>query len=117
MRTFYRVSNIHTGQGLWYDTKGEFTGLIHNIFDFCSNSELAMDFDPELVGWLSATENIKDLLFWFPKEDISRLEKFDWFIHEYRVNESDIKWYDRFKHYVIRQDKAEFIQSHRISDL
>jgi hypothetical protein len=117
MRTFYRVSNVHTAQGLWYDFAGNFTGLIHSEFDFCLHNELRMDYDPELVGWLSATENLKDLWFWFPKEDISRLEKHGWFINEYAVGENDIKWYDPFQHYVIRQSKAIFVRQIPILNL
>ena len=30
MKRFYRVSNVETQQGLWYNFNGEFTGLIHN---------------------------------------------------------------------------------------
>ena len=29
-KTFYRVANTETEQGLWYDFKGQFTGLIHS---------------------------------------------------------------------------------------
>jgi hypothetical protein len=73
MKTFYRVNNKWTGQGLWYDYAGDFTGLIHDRFRFCKNHDLAMDFDPEIAGWLSATEQLDQLWFWFPKEDIARL--------------------------------------------
>lgn len=45
MTTFYRVCNLETYQGLWYDYKGNFTGLIHNEFNFCANSELKMVWD------------------------------------------------------------------------
>ena len=42
MTKFYRVCNISTKQGLWYDTQGEFTGLIHGDFNFCLNNQLKM---------------------------------------------------------------------------
>lgn len=100
-KTFYRVCNINTGQGLWYKPNGAFSGLIHNKFSFCKNSELKMDFDEELVGWLSATDNLEDLYNWFTKEDIINLQKENWFIHEYETD--DYKFYDRFQHYVIKQ--------------
>jgi hypothetical protein len=61
MKTFYRVCNPKTEQGLWYDFKGKFTGLIHDEFNFCSNSSLAMPFDEELIGWLSATDSLDEL--------------------------------------------------------
>jgi len=73
MKTFYRVSNTDTQQGLWYNFSGEFTGLIHNKFDFCLHKELKMDFDEELVGYLSATDSLETLWQWFPKDDIIKL--------------------------------------------
>ncbi len=98
-KTFYRVCNENTEQGLWYGYNGSFTGLIHTKFNFCLNSELKMDFDPELVGWLSAVETLEDLYKWFPKEDILELQKHGWYIHKYETD--SFKFYDRFQHYVI----------------
>jgi hypothetical protein len=40
-----------------------------------------MDFDVELVGWLSATDNLEELFNWFTKEDIVELQNMDG-IHE-----------------------------------
>jgi len=101
MKTFYRVCNDGSSQGLWYDYAGEFTGLIHGRFNFCKNNELKMDFDPEIVGWLSAVENLDDLYQWFTVDDIKRLQEFGWFIHEYESS----KWsfYERFQHSIISQ--------------
>jgi len=87
MKKFYRVANITTGQGLWYDFTGSFTGYIHTAFNFCQNNELKMDFDEELVGWLSATPDLESLYSWFPVEDIVELQKHGWFIHVYETNE------------------------------
>ena len=72
--TYYRVSHRDTNQGLWYDRKGNFTGLIHTELNFCKNKDLQMPFDPELVGWLSATKTLEELFNWFTKEDIKLLE-------------------------------------------
>ena len=66
-KVFYRVANTETEQGLWYDFKGQFTGLIHSKFDFCMNTKLPMPFDPNIVGWLSATDTLEDLFNWFSK--------------------------------------------------
>lgn len=105
---YYRVCNKETLQGLWYDYKGQFTGLIHEEFAFCKNYELEMDFDPEIVGWLSATESLETLYNWFPKEDIVRLQKWGWFIHEFEA--SDVKFYERFQHQVIKQDTSKVLR-------
>jgi hypothetical protein len=39
-----------------------------------------MDFDVELVGWLSATDNLEELFNWFTKEDIVELQK-TWMVY------------------------------------
>jgi hypothetical protein len=103
-KTFYRVCNENTGQGLWYGFKGDFTGLIHGEFSFCKNFNLDMDFDPELVGWLSATDSLEDLYKWFPEEDIEKLQKHGWYLYEYKAE--DYKFYDKFQHYVINQNTS-----------
>lgn len=105
MKIFYRVCNPDTQQGLWYHFNGGFTGLIHNEFNFCKNNELEMDFDKELVGWLSATDSLESLYNWFTKEDIIKLQKHGWFIYEYEVE--NYKFYDKFQHYIIEQSSSK----------
>jgi len=107
-KTFYRVCHETTQQGLWYDFKGDFTGLIHNEFEFCENSSLKMDFDDELVGWLSAVNKLDDLWQWFTQEDIKQLQKYGWFIHEYEA--FDCKYYERFNHNVINQKTSKVVK-------
>lgn len=113
MKTFFRVCNLQTEQGLWYNFDGSFSGLIHKEFDFCQNSQLKMDFDETLVGWLSAVENVDDLWQWFSKEDISKLEQNGWFITEYETTE--YRFYDRFSHYVICQKSSTVKKVHKLS--
>lgn len=107
-KTFYRVCNENTQQGLWYDFSGKFTGLIHNDFKFCQNNSLEMEFDEELVGWLSAVEKLDDLWQWFSQEDIKQLQKHGWYIFEYKAK--DYKFYERFQHLVIKQDTSKVIR-------
>lgn len=107
MKQFYRVCNTLTEQGLWYDFNGNFTGLIHNNFIFCKNNSLKMDFDPELVGWLSATDTLESLYNWFSKEDIIKLQTLGWCIHVYETD--DYKFYDKFQHIIINQEKSKLI--------
>jgi hypothetical protein len=83
MFKFYRVCDNINKQGLWYTQDGVHTGLIHNKFNFCTNSNLPMEYDQELVGWLSAVMNIDDLWKWFTKEDVKRLQEHNFFIYEY----------------------------------
>jgi len=103
-KTFFRVSNSETKQGLWYDIEGEFTGLIHNKFDFCVNSELKMDFDETLKGYLSTTDQYDTLFTWFSKEDILKLQEHQYFIHEYQA--TDYWFYDPFQHWVVNQETS-----------
>lgn len=83
MKTFYRVANSQTNQGLWYDRQGNFTGLIHDKFNFCQNRDLEMPFDKDIVGWLSATDDLDSLWHWFSKDDIKKLEEHGYFITAY----------------------------------
>jgi hypothetical protein len=111
-KKYYRVCNKETLQGLWYDYKGQFTGLIHEEFAFCTNNKLEMDFDPEIVGWLSATESLETLYNWFSKEDITCLQKHGWYIHEFEA--VDVKFYERFEHQIIKQETSKVL---RVIDL
>lgn len=107
-KTYYRVCHFDTLQGLWYNFNGDFTGLIHDKFDFCQNTELRMEFDPTLVGWLSAVETLEDLFKWFSKDDIAKLEEHGWFIHEF---ESDsVRFYEPFQHTVIEQSRSRVVR-------
>lgn len=101
-KIFFRVGNTETEQGLWYDFEGNFTGLIHNEYDFCTNKDLPMPYDERIVGWLSATDKLETLFFWFTKEDIVQLEK-----HGYRIcvyEATDYKTHEN--HWVIKQDTS-----------
>lgn len=102
-KLFYRIANEETQQGLWYDSKGKFTGLIHNEFNFCMNNGLEMPFDKEIVGWLSATDSLDDLFNWFSKEDIKKLETLGWFITIYEAEK--VKQYKN--HLVICQKTSK----------
>ena len=82
---YYRVANEVTKQGLWYNSEGVFTGLIHNKFNFCKHKDLPMDFDPDLVGWLSATDSLTELFNWFPESDIKKLQEFGYAITVYET--------------------------------
>jgi hypothetical protein len=107
-KKFYRVCSPETLQGLWYTFNGEFTGLIHGKFDFCMNSELKMDYDPDLVGYLSAVPELKMLWKWFSKEDILQLQKHKFYIYEFEA--TDYWFYDRFQHFVICQETSIIVQ-------
>jgi len=111
--TFYRVAHDITGQGLWYKSTGEFTGLIHGQLNFCANKELQMPFDENVVGYLSATKTIDELLLWFPVKDIERLEDFGFFITEYTA--TDYKEYRN--HWLIKQSDSVVVKTIPVAEV
>lgn len=55
---------------------------------------------------------IETLYNWFSKQDIVRLQKWGWFIHEFEA--VDFKFYERFQHQVINQETSKVL---RVIDL
>ena len=102
---YYRVANVRTQQGLWYDFNGNFTGLIHKRYSFCKNYNLPMPYNPELVGWLSATETLEDLFFWFTKEDILELEKSGYRITVYESK--NVKQHQN--HWLLKKEESRIV--------
>lgn len=107
-KKFYCVCNIESKQGLWYNFDGTFTGMIHNEFNFCQNSDLKMDFDPTLVGWLSTCDTIEGVWQWFTQEDVLKLQELGWYLHEFEATQ--YRFYDRFQHHVIKQETSKIIR-------
>lgn len=104
---FYRVGNTNTNnQGLWYAPDGTFTGHIHGKFNFVKNHDLKMPFDPQIVGWLSATKTLEDLYYWFTKEDISKLREHGFSVLKYESEDYKIHG----NHWVIKQETAKLIE-------
>jgi hypothetical protein len=106
MNKFYRIENRETKQGLWYSYNGEFTGLIHTKFTFCKNYKLEMPYDENVVGYISVTDELTNLYFWFSKEDIEQLYQHGYKVSEYESN--DIKVYPN--QHLIKQNTAIFIK-------
>lgn len=107
-KEFFRVCNLDSKQGLWYDHQGNFTGNIHNKFNFCTNCNLEMEFDSLLVNYLSATPELESLYQWFTKDDILKLQEYNYFIHKYKT--IDYKFYEKFNHWVINKDKSIIVE-------
>jgi hypothetical protein len=102
-KLFYRVG-APTEEGLWYNKRGEFTGLIHTEFNWCNVSKLQMPFNEQLVGYLSVADSLEHLYQWFSKEELLRLQKLGFNIYEYKA--VDFKFYDMYKHNVINQESS-----------
>lgn len=105
-KTYYRVE-ADDKKGLWYDKEGNYTGLIHSKFNFCNSSDLKMPFDKELIGWISVATSLDNLFEWFNKKEILKLQKYGFKILMYEAEE--IKKYDKFNHFVIKQDTAKIV--------
>ncbi len=109
MALFYRVGNPLTEQGLWYDMEGRFTGLIHDKFKFCQAAGLLMPYDPELVGFLSATESLEELYKWFPEAEIKQLQEMGLRVHVYEAE--NVKFYAPYQHKVIEQKTSRLVET------
>ena len=104
---YYRISHHTYEQGLWYNKEGEFTGLIHNDFKFCTNSHLLMDYDLEIVGYISVADSVEHLFQWFPVKDVIELQKHGYYITAYESDDS--KFYEKYQHTVINQNTAKLL--------
>lgn len=102
-KIFFRVANNENEEGLWYNKHGEFTGLIHNEYNFCANSSLEMPYDENVLGWLSTTDSLDSLLQWFPLEDILRLQAYGYRVHVYEATE--YKEYEN--HWLVNQKTSK----------
>lgn len=104
-KQYYRIAHKDSKQGLWYSSDGKHTGLIHKEFNFCTNRNLQMPFDYDIIGWLSATDSLFDLFKWFSKDDIEKLEPYGWFIHVYEAEK--VRQYKN--HLVICQETSNVL--------
>lgn len=106
-KIFYRVANIETHDGLWYDQQGIFTGKIHKEFDFLGASQLLMPEDKELVGFISVADSLEHLGQWFTKSERERLRESNY--HTYAFLAEDYKYYSPFSHNVINQQTSRVL--------
>lgn len=106
--TFYRVGNTNKGnQGMWYKPDGEFSGDIHTKYNFCKNCDMPMPFDPECVGYLSATKTLEELYAWFSEEEIIRLQPLGFSVLKYEAD--DYKYHNG--HWLINQGSSILVET------
>lgn len=65
-----------------------------------------MPFDPECVGFLSATKTLEELYTWFSKEDIIQLQSHGFNILKYKSE--DYKYHNG--HWLINQDNSKLME-------
>lgn len=72
----YRVGRRDGRQGLWYDTEGRETGIIHTLAE---GNAAALPMGPHPVfrtdgrRWISTAETLQGLGFWFSRTDMIEL--------------------------------------------
>ncbi len=117
MKVFWRIAHKNDMGGLWYDSQGNFTGLIHDRYSFCKSSGMQMPFNKGTVGFLSATDSLEKLYDWFPQADIRKLEEFGYRITTYmseNYKQADGHWLiDQKKswtmcHYLLEDTQMKF---------
>lgn len=107
-KTFYRLAQQKTENGFWYNYDGEKVNIIESVYNNLKCSELFMDFDSEMVGYLAATDSLDNLFIWFSEKEIIELQKNGWCIYVY---ETDIyKKHSRQNHYLIEKNKNNIIK-------
>ncbi len=90
----YRVGKRNGGDGLWYDNDGNYTGHIHELSDG-SVAALPMGSNPifrsDDYHWISTTNSIDNLRFWFSEQDMIEL-----LAKDYEVLKIEVSGYRRF---------------------
>jgi hypothetical protein len=65
-----------------------------------------MHYSKDVVGYLSATETLKELENWWSDEELKILKEFDYRIVKYFAN--DYKYHNN--HWLIKQDSSHIIE-------
>lgn len=85
----YRIENLETMQGMWYDKNGKFNPFIEQLTEGISKS-LPME-EHERYGkdgfrWFSGCDNIEDMQVWFSSKDALELSESNYQLFMYTVN-------------------------------
>jgi hypothetical protein len=88
MTKLYRVENPLSKQGLWYREDGTFNPFIKTLTNAISR-DLPMGFDPQFklegLDWISATDKLSDMKYWFSPQDLQELEGLGYGLFEFDV--------------------------------
>lgn len=111
-RIFYRVQELGTTKGLWYDRDGIFNNRIQTKeeFGFLRHKNLPMEKDDAIpIGWLSATHSLQTLFDWFNMDELRILKSRNIYLFGYRVSYENYMWYSKYNHYLINSQNFELI--------
>lgn len=68
---------------------------------------MPMEFDTEMVGWLSATESLEVLFHWFSREEILRLQEYGFQVVVFEATE-----YRQYNgHWLIKQNSSVIVET------
>lgn len=88
MKKLYRIENPTTGKGLWYLTKGEYTGFIKNL-TAPQSGDFPMEYNEEFKAdgrdWFSACETLDIMRSWFSPQDVEELVSVGYGLYEFTV--------------------------------
>lgn len=108
MASLLRVENPNTGEGLWYNTWGDFTEYVKTLADGQCR-DLPMPYNEDIAGgWYSACDNFKDMSNWFSPEDLLQLEARGYGLYHVLVPDTDVREVDG--HVVFRRENATLHQ-------
>ncbi len=103
----YRAGRRDGGQGLWYDAEGRETGIIHTLAE---GSAAALPMGPHPVfradggKWISTAENLRDLGFWFSRQDMLEMVSLGYELQEIEVKRYRILHFPGYSHPVYRAE-------------
>jgi hypothetical protein len=105
----YRVGRRDGRQGLWYDDEGRETGIIHSLAE---GNAAALPMGPHPVfradgrRWISTAECLRDLGFWFSRNDMLELIGRGFELEEIEVARYRILHFPGYSHPVYCKEDA-----------
>jgi hypothetical protein len=110
-KSFYRVGSVLKGTGLWYDDSGKLINLAKTQFNLKSG-DLPMGYDPNIVGYLSVTDTLDNLLQWFTLDEMITLKDAGYKLMCFDVDVNSAKLYTvpltDVQHWIIPQETSNF---------
>jgi hypothetical protein len=83
----FRIENPDSQKGLWYDSNGNYSGVITTIGD-AKSADLPMEFDEDFGrdgNWHSACQSMEVMRDWFTKNDLQKLSALGYKLFQLQV--------------------------------
>lgn len=89
MIKLYRIENLETMRGMWYDGEGKYNPFINQLTEGISK-DLPMDeherYGLNALRWFSGCDNISDMRSWFSSKDALELSQSNYQLFQYSVD-------------------------------